>query len=96
MLAVTTCPPAYAADGREQLAQAIATTRGSYLVYNFGNGFPAPLLNAAGNWSEAARGGHLMVVKAASQRIAPRLLVDSHQGAQPCIVGTWTTCLTLG
>ena len=81
-LAVTTCPPAGAADGREQLAQAIATTRGSYLVYNFGDGFSAPLLNAAGQWSEATRGGHLMVVKSASQRIAPRLLVDSHQGFQ--------------
>jgi len=82
MLTATTCPPAAAAAGREQLAQAIATTRGSYLVYNFGNGFPAPMLNAAGDWYEMTNGGHLMVVKSASQRIAPRLLVDTHQGAQ--------------
>lgn len=34
-LACTTGQPAArAADGREMLAQAIATTRGSYLVYN--------------------------------------------------------------
>jgi len=81
-LAVTNCPPAGAADGREKLAQAIATTRGSYLVYNFGDGFPAPMLDAAGNWREMTNGGHLMVVKAASQRLSPRLLVDTHQGAQ--------------
>ena len=81
-LAATTCPPAVAADGRDKLAQAIATTRGSYLVYNFGGGFGAPMLNAAGNWYEGTGGGRLMVVKAASQRIAPRLLVDTHQGFQ--------------
>ena len=81
-LAVTNCPLAGAADGREKLAQAIATTRGSYLVYNFGDGFPAPMLDAAGNWREMTNGGHLMVVKAASQRLSPRLLVDTHQGAQ--------------
>lgn len=40
-LACTTGQPAArAADGREMLAQAIATTRGSYLVYNFGGGHP--------------------------------------------------------
>lgn len=81
-LAAATCPPAAAADGRDKLAQAIATTRGSYLVYNFGGGFPAPMLNAAGDWYEGTGGGRLMVVKAASQRIAPRLLVDTHQGFQ--------------
>ena len=52
-----------AADGRDRLAQAIANTRGSYLVYNFGNGFPAPMLNAAGNWYEMNNGGHLMIAK---------------------------------
>ena len=70
------------ADGREQLANAIATTRGSYLVYNFGGGYPAPMLNAAGNWYEMSNGGHLMIIKAASQRLAPRLLADSHSGYQ--------------
>jgi hypothetical protein len=70
------------ADGREQLANAIATTRGSYLVYNFGNGHPAPMLNAAGNWYELSRGGHLLTIKSASQRLSPRLLVDSHNGYQ--------------
>ncbi len=71
-----------AADGREQLASAIATTRGSYLVYNFGGGYPAPMLNAGGNWYEMSNGGHLMIIKAASQRLAPRLLADSHNGYQ--------------
>ncbi len=81
-LAITTCPPANAAEGRDRLAQAIATTRGSYLVYNFGDGFGAPMLNAAGTWYEMNNGGHLMVVKGASQRLAPRLLVDTHRGYQ--------------
>lgn len=74
-------PPA-AAAARDQLAQAIAGTRGSYLVYNFGSGFPAPMLDAAGNWYERNSGGRLMIVKSASQRLAPRLLLDSHQGYQ--------------
>lgn len=75
-------PPVAGAAARDQLAQAIATTRGSYLVYNFGAGFPAPMLNAAGDWYEMTNGGHLMIVKAASQRLSPRLLVDTHQGYQ--------------
>ena len=74
--------PVAAAAARDQLAQAIATTRGSYLVYNFGAGFPAPMLNAAGDWYEMNNGGHLMIVKSASQRLSPRLLVDTHQGFQ--------------
>ena len=73
--------PAQAA-ARDQLAAAIANTRGSYLVYNFGAGFPAPMLNAAGDWYEMTNGGHLMIIKAACGRLAPRLLVDTHQGAQ--------------
>ena len=81
-VALSTCPPASAADGRDRLAQAIANTRGSYLVYNFGNGFPAPMLNAAGNWYEMNNGGHLMIAKGASQRLSPRLLVDTHRGDQ--------------
>jgi hypothetical protein len=75
-------PVAHAADGRTLLANAIAGTRGSYLVYNFGAGFPAPLLNAAGNWYEMGGGGHLMIIKGASTRLTPRLLVDSHNGYQ--------------
>ena len=75
-------PVAAAAGARELLAEAIANTRGSYLVYNFGNGFPAPMLNAAGDWYETNNGGRLMIIKAASQRLAPRLLADSHSGYQ--------------
>ena len=75
-------PTAKAASGRDLLAGAIANTRGSYLVYNFGGGHPAPMLNAAGNWYEMSNGGHLMIIKSASQRLAPRLLVDSHSGYQ--------------
>jgi hypothetical protein len=81
-LAATTGMPVASADGRAQLAQAIATTRGSYLVYNFGSGFPAPMLGAGGNWYELTNGGHLMIIKAASNRLTPRLLVDSHSGYQ--------------
>ena len=62
-------PTARAADGRELLANAIANTRGSYLVYNFGGGAPAPMLNAGGGWYEMSSGGHLMIIKAASQRL---------------------------
>lgn len=80
--AVSTAPAAQAASARELLAAAIANTRGSYLVYNFGSGFPAPMLNAAGNAYEMNNGGRLMIIKGASQRIAPRLLADSHTGYQ--------------
>lgn len=75
-------PSAGAADARELLDTAIATTRGSYLVYNFGGGHPAPMLNAGGNRYEMTNGGRLMIIKSASTRLAPRLLVDSHQGFQ--------------
>ena len=75
-------PSAGAVSGRDLLAGAIANTRGSYLVYNFGGGHPAPMLNAGGNWYEMSNGGHLMIIKSASQRVAPRLLVDSHSGYQ--------------
>ena len=81
-LAATAGAPVAVADGRDQLAQAIATTRGSYLVYNFGGGYPAPMLNAAGSWYEMTSGGHLMIIKSASQRLTPRLLVDTHTGYQ--------------
>ena len=47
-LAATAGAPVAVADGRDQLAQAIATTRGSYLVYNFGGGYPAPMLKRRG------------------------------------------------
>lgn len=75
-------PTAEAVSGRDLLAGAIANTRGSYLVYNFGGGHRAPMLNAGGNWYEMSNGGHLMIIKSASQRLAPRLLVDSHGGYQ--------------
>ncbi|HEU4361225.1 MAG TPA: phosphodiester glycosidase family protein [Mycobacterium sp.] len=75
-------PVARAADGRNQLADAITATRGSYLVYNFGGSHPAPMLNAAGHWYEMTNGGHLMIIKSASQRLKPHLLVDSHTGYQ--------------
>ena len=81
-LAATSGQPVARADGRELLANAIASTRGSYLVYNFGGGHPAPMLNAGGGAYEMDNGGHLMIIKAASQRLAPRLLVDSHAGYQ--------------
>lgn len=81
-LATTTGQPLARADGRQQLANAIAATRGSYLVYNFGGGHPAPMLNAGGSWYEMNNGGHLMTIKAASQRLTPRLLVDTHSGYQ--------------
>ena len=81
-VATTAAPTVRAADGRELLANAIATTRGSYLVYNFGGGAPAPMLNAGGGAYEMSSGGHLMIIKSASQRLAPRLLVDSHSGYQ--------------
>ncbi|MEB3980571.1 phosphodiester glycosidase family protein [Mycobacterium sp. 663a-19] len=78
----TGAPVARAADGREMLAGAISATQGSYLVYNFGPGHPTPMLNAGGNWYEMNNGGHLMIIKNASGRLAPHLLVDSHQGDQ--------------
>lgn len=82
-VAITSAAPtATAASGRELLAAAIANTRGSYLVYNFGGGHPAPMLNAAGSWYEMASGGRLMIIKGASSRLTPRLLVDSHRGYQ--------------
>lgn len=73
---------ARAADGRDLLAGAIAGTKGSYLVYNFGPGHPAPMLNASGSWYEMTNGGHLMIIKNAAGRLSPHLLVDTHQGEQ--------------
>ena len=81
-LATTSGTPIARADGRELLANAIATTRGSYLVYNFGGGSPAPFLNADGGWYEMNNGGHLMILKSTSARLNPHLLVDSHSGSQ--------------
>lgn len=81
-LASGTGAPGASAAARDQLAQAISTTRGSYLVYNFGPGFPAPMVDASGRGYEMTNGGRLMVIKAASQRLSPHLLVDTHQGAQ--------------
>ena len=82
-LAITSGQPlARAADGRDLLANAIGSTRGSYLVYNFGPGHPAPMLNAGGSWYEMNNGGHLMIIKNATGRLSPHLLVDTHQGDQ--------------
>jgi hypothetical protein len=81
-LAITTGRPVAHADARELLATAIATTRGSYLVYNFGGAHPAPMRSADGGWYEMDSGGHLMIIKSASQRLTPRLLVDSHGSYQ--------------
>lgn len=74
--------PSATAAGRDLLAGAIANTKGAYLVYNFGSGFPAPMLDAGGRWYEMNNGGRLMIVKGASKRLTPRLLVDSHTGQQ--------------
>ena len=81
-LATSTGPPVARAEARDLLANAIANTQGSYLVYNFGGGHPAPMLNAGGNWYDGNGGGHLMIIKGASQRLSPHLLVDSHRGYQ--------------
>jgi hypothetical protein len=82
-LAISTGQPvAHAADGREMLESAIGTTKGTYLVYNFGSGHPMPMLNAAGSWYDSNNGGHLMIIKNAAGRLSPHLLVDTHQGAQ--------------
>jgi hypothetical protein len=82
-LAITTGQPvAHAADGREMLESAISTTKGSYLVYNFGAGHPTPMLNAGGSWYESNNGGHLMIIKNAAGRLSPHLLADTHQGDQ--------------
>ena len=69
-------------DARSLLLGAIANTKGSYLVYNFGGQFAAPFRSADGNEYTLNNGGHLMAVKGASGRLNPRLLVDSHQGFQ--------------
>ena len=81
-LACCTGTPGAHAAGRDQLTQAITTTRGTYLAYNFGAGFPAPMLDATGHWYEMINGGRLLVIKSVSQRLVPKLLVDTHQGAQ--------------
>lgn len=81
-LACGTGVPAASAAAQDQLARAIANTRGSYLVYNFGPGFGAPMRNAAGDWYEMTGGGRLTVLKGAAGRLSPRLLVDTHQGIQ--------------
>ncbi len=75
-------PRANAADARALLLAAIANTKGSYLVYNFGGQFAAPFRNAGGGEYTLNNGGRLMIMKNASSRLNPRLLVDSHQGWQ--------------
>jgi hypothetical protein len=76
-------PPARADnDARAVLLAAIANTKGSYLVYNFGGNFAAPFRNAGGGEYTLNSGGHLMIIKNASARLNPKLLVDSHEGYQ--------------
>ena len=83
-LATAGSPPHARADGdaRSLLMAAIANTRGSYLVYNFGGANAAPFVNAGGADYTMDNGGHLMTVKNATSRLNPRLLVDSHTGIQ--------------
>jgi len=69
-------------DARGVLLAAIANTKGSYLVYNFGGTYAAPFRNAAGNEYTLDNGGHLMIIKNASSRLNPELLADSHRGYQ--------------
>ncbi|TFV57695.1 hypothetical protein E4P42_14720 [Mycobacterium sp. PS03-16] len=73
---------ARAEDARALLLGAIANTKGSYLVYNFGGQFAAPFRAADGREYTLDNGGHLMTIKNASARLTPRLLVDTHQGYQ--------------
>ena len=40
------------------------------------------MVDAAGRSYEMTNGGRLIVIKAAAQRLSPKLLVDTHQGAQ--------------
>jgi hypothetical protein len=82
-LATTGTPLASAeSTARSMLLAAIANTKGSYLVYNFGGDFAAPFRRADGSEYTLSNGGHLMTVKNATGRLTPRLLVDSHQGYQ--------------
>lgn len=81
-LGVGTGPPVARAAARDQLSAAIASTQGSYLVYNFGPGFPAPMVDGAGHGYEMDAGGRLMILRSASKTLTPRLLADSHQGFQ--------------
>lgn len=81
-LTLTNTPRANAADARALLVSAIANTKGSYLVYNFGGEFAAPFRNAGGGDYTLSNGGRMLIMKNASGRMNPRLLVDSHQGWQ--------------
>jgi Phosphodiester glycosidase len=78
----TRAPASAETDARSVLLAAIANTKGSYLVYNFGGDFAAPFRDAAGREYTLNNGGHLMIMKNASSRLNPELLVDSHQGYQ--------------
>lgn len=81
-LGVSEPPQARANDPKSLLLGAIANTKGSYLVYNFGGPFAAPFRAADGREYTLNNGGHLMTIKNASSRLTPRLLVDTHQGFQ--------------
>jgi hypothetical protein len=81
-LGTLAAPVAHASDAKALLLGAIANTKGSYLVYNFGGEFAAPFRAADGREYTMNNGGHLMTIKNASGRLNPRLLVDTHQGYQ--------------
>jgi hypothetical protein len=82
-LATSGSPVASAdSEARSLLLAAIANTKGSYLVYNFGGQYAAPFQRADGSQYTLSNGGHLMTIKNASTRLTPRLLVDTHQGYQ--------------
>jgi hypothetical protein len=69
-------------DAHQLLLAAIANSKGSYLVYNFGGQYAAPFRNAAAAEYTLNNGGHLMTIKNASARMNPHLLVDTHTGVQ--------------
>ena len=73
---------ARAEAAHDAVLAAIANTKGTFLVYNFGGGNPAPFRNAAGSEYTLDNGGHLMVIKSASSRLRANLLVDTHSGYQ--------------
>lgn len=73
---------ARAEAAHDAVLAAIANTKGTFLVYNFGGSNPAPFRNAAGNEYTLDNGGHLMVIKSASSRLRANLLVDTHSGYQ--------------
>ena len=75
-------PVAHAADGREMLAGAIAPPRAPIWSTTSGPDTPRRCWMRAARWYEMNNGGHLMIIKNASSRLSPHLLVDTHRGDQ--------------